>query len=128
MTQGPSIVTPQALLEFHRILLKEMAGKYGGDRTLNEIRVLNQIVRCGIEGRTCSVTALHTKTGIPIPTVSRAVANLQKGGWVTEARDPDDGRKRIISLNPQTSERTLQDLEGNVACLNSATQKDGGCC
>jgi DNA-binding MarR family transcriptional regulator len=65
------------------------------------LRVINQVVSCCLAGRTCSVTALHKVTGIPVPTVSRAVANLQNDGWLSDQQDPADGRKRIISLGPR---------------------------
>jgi DNA-binding MarR family transcriptional regulator len=73
-----------------------------------------QIIHCQLDGRTCSVTGLHKATGIPIPTVSRAVGNLQSEGWLSERRDPDDGRKRIISFGPRSTESTPDDLERSV--------------
>lgn len=86
MRNKPHNVTAQAVIEFTRNLYNTLAGKYGGDCTLNDLRVMNQIIRCHLEGRTCSVTALHNVTGIPIPIVSRAVANLRSGGWLSERR------------------------------------------
>ncbi len=110
MAKSAPEVTPQAVVEFSRKLLRELAEKYGGDCTLNELRVINQVVHCCIEGNNCSVTALHKATGIPIPTVSRAVANLQLDGWLSDRQDPDDGRKRIVSLGPRSLERTLDEV------------------
>jgi len=107
-------VTPQAVVEFARNGLKILAEKYGGDCTLNEARVMVQIIRCHLDGRTCSVTALHKATGIPIPTVSRAVANLQREGWLSERQDPNDGRKRVISFGPRSNEKTPDDIERSV--------------
>ncbi len=92
----------QAVLEFGRNLLTELSGKFGGACTLNEVRVMCQINSCSLDGRTCTVTALHKETGIPIPTVSRSVANLQSNGWLSSRPDPDDGRKRVISLGPRS--------------------------
>ena len=114
MGESPHEVTPQAVVEFSRRLLRMFAAKYGGDRTLNEIRVINQVLRCHLERRTCSVTALHNTTGIPIPTVSRAVSNLQSDGWLTDRPDPTDGRKRIISLGPRSIELTGDDIAAAV--------------
>jgi DNA-binding MarR family transcriptional regulator len=107
----------QAVVEFARNGLKILSGKYGGDCTLNEARVMVQIIHCHLEGRTCSVTGLHKATGIPIPTVSRSVASLQREGWLSERRDPDDGRKRIISFGPRSNESTPDDLEQSVQWL-----------
>jgi DNA-binding MarR family transcriptional regulator len=104
----------QAVVEFARNGLKILSEKYGGDCTLNEARVMIQIIHCHLEGRTCSVTGLHKATGIPIPTVSRAVANLQREGWLSECQDPTDGRKRIISFGPRSNETTPDDIERSV--------------
>ena len=112
-------VTAQAVIEFSRNGLRILAEKYGGDCTLNEARVMIQIIRCQLEGRTCSVTALHKATGIPIPTVSRAVANLQRDGWLSEQRDPADGRKRLISFGPRSLENTPDDIEWSIEWINS---------
>jgi len=80
-------VTAQAVVEFTRNLFKTLAESYRGDCTLNGLRVMNQIIRCHLDGRTCSVTALHKVTGIPIPTVSRSVANFQRDGWLSDRPD-----------------------------------------
>ncbi len=112
-------VTPQAVVEFARNGLKILAEKYGGDCTLNEARVMIQIIRCDLEGRTCSVTALHKATGIPIPTVSRAVANLQSEGWLSEQRDPTDGRRRLITFGRRSLEKTPDDIERSIQWINN---------
>ena len=114
MSNKPHDVTAQVVIEFTRKLYSALAEKYGGDRTLNELRVMNQIICCSLKGRTCSVTALHKVTGIPIPTVSRSVANLQSHGWLSSRQDPNDGRKRIISLGPRSLDRIDEDIAADV--------------
>ena len=111
-------VTPQVVVEFSRNLLRQLAEKYGGDCTLNELRVMNQILRCSLQGKSCSVTALHKVTGIPMPTVSRSVAHLQNDGWLSEQPDPDDGRKRLISLGPRSLELTWNDINERIQWIN----------
>ncbi len=64
MTNKPHDVTAQAVVQFTRILFGVLSEKNGGDTTLNELRVMNQIILCHIKGRCCSVTALHKVTGI----------------------------------------------------------------
>ena len=118
MNKNVHDMTAAAVIEFSRNLLKKLAQKYGGECTLNELRVMNQILRCHLVGRTCCVTALHKVTGIPMPTVSRSVAHLQSEGWLSERRDPDDGRKRIISLGPRSLEQTWDDINGRVQWIN----------
>lgn len=111
-------VTPQVVVEFSRNLLRQLAEKYGGDCTLNELRVMNQILRCSLQGQSCSVTALHKVSGIPMPTVSRSVAHLQNDGWLSERPDPDDGRKRIISLGPRSLALTWNDINERIQWIN----------
>ena len=125
MSNNPPVVTAQALVEFHRNLLKELSGKYGGNFTINELRIMNQIIRCNLKGRTCHVTGLHKETGIPIPTVSRTVAKLQQCRWLSERRDPDDGRKRVIFLGPRSLEETRNEIDDKVQwfdeCVNRSS-------
>ena len=118
MSNKPHDVTAPAVVEFARNLFRTLAEKYGGDCTLNEVRVMNQIIRCHLERRYCSVTALHKVTGIPIPTVSRAVVNLQRDGWLSERQDPTDGRKRIISLGPRSLKETCDDIDESIRWIN----------
>ena len=113
----------QAVVEFARNGLKILSEKYGGDCTLNEARVMVQIIHCHLDGRTCSVTGLHKATGIPIPTVSRAVANLQREGWLSERQDPSDGRKRIISFGPRSEATTPDDIEQSVQWVKEFRKK-----
>ena len=118
MFNKPHVVTAQAVVEFARNLFNSLAQKYGGDCTLNEVRVMNQIIRCHLEGRTCSVTALHKVTDIPIPTVSRSVAHLRSNGWLSAQPDPDDSRRHIISLGPRSLQNTCDDIDGAIRWIN----------
>ena len=111
-------VTPQAVVEFARNLYILLAKKFGGATTLNELRVMNQIILCHFKGRNCSVTALHKVTGISMPTVSRAVTNLRINGWLSEHRDSDDGRKQIISLDPRAMEQVTVDTNEMIQWIN----------
>mgnify|MGYP001816699517 CR=1 FL=1 len=114
MSKTQDELLAKAVVEFAQNGLRIISDKYGGDCTINEVRVMVQMIHCHLRGRTCSVTGLHKATGIPIPTVSRAVANLQREGWLSDCRDPDDGRKRIISFGPRSLESTPDDLQESV--------------
>lgn len=114
MSNNPHEITGQAVIEFSRMLFRSVAEKYGGDTTLNELRVMNQIIVSHLKGQDCYVTDLHKATDIPIPTVSRSVANLQSHGWLSSRQDPNDGRKRIISLGPRSLDRIDEDIAGDV--------------
>ncbi len=116
-------VTVQAVVQFTRILFGVLSEKNGGDTTLNELRVMNQIILCHVKGRCCSVTALHKVTGIPIPTVSRVVAHLQYSGYLSDRRNPDDGRKRIISLAPESLGQTINEIDNLVQWINDFRER-----
>lgn len=119
MVNEPYDVTAPAVVEFMQILFRTLAERYGGAATLNELRVMNQVILFRLNGRSCSVTALHKATGIPKPTVSRIVANLQSDGCLSDRRDPDDGRKRIISLGPSFSKLARDDIDGAIRWINN---------
>ncbi len=118
----PYDVTAPAVVEFMRNLFRTQAERYGSAATLNELRVMNQVILCRLNGRSCSVTALHKVTGIPKPTVSRVVANLQDDGYLSDRRDPDDGRKRIISVGPSFLELVHDDIDGAIRWINDSRE------
>ena len=118
MFNKPHDLTAPAAVGFARNLLTHLAEKYGGETTLNEVRIIIQVIHCHLKGRSCSVTALHKVTGIPIPTVSRAVANLQRDDLLSERQDPTDGRKRVITLSPRSLQRTSNDFDRGIGWIN----------
>ena len=118
MSNTPHEVTAPVVVEFAKILFRMMGEKYGGACTLNELRVMNQVVLCHIKGRTCSVTAFHKATGIPKSTVSRTVCNLQREGWLSDRRDITDGRKRIISPGQRSLDQTPEDINKSIQWIN----------
>jgi DNA-binding MarR family transcriptional regulator len=122
MNENVRDVTAQVIIEFTRKLYRALAEKFGGDCTLNEVRVMNQIMLCSLNGEFCNVTGLHKETGIPMPTVSRSVANLQRKGWLTTQQDPDDGRRRIVTLGPRSVELATRDIEETAKWFNDVLE------
>ena len=118
MSNNPHEVTAYVVVEFAKNLFRMLGEKHGGATTLNELRVMNQVILCHINGRSCSVTALHKETGIPISTVSRTVCNLQREGWVSDRRDRTDGRKRIISPGHRSLDQTPEDISKSIQWIN----------
>ncbi len=118
MIDKPHDVTAPAVAEFTRTLFRTLSDRFGGEITLNELRVITQVVRCQLAGRTCSVTALQRVTGIPIPTVSRCVANLRGNSWLSEQPDPSDGRKRTIFIGPRSMKRAHDDINVGIQWIN----------
>ncbi len=118
MSNQPHDVTAPAVVEFTRHLFRTLAARHGRNATLNELRIMNQVTLCRLKGRTCCATALHKVTGITAPTVTRTVAKLQGDGWLTDRRDPADGRKRIISLGPRALKLTPNDINRSIRWIN----------
>ena len=118
MSNNPHEVTAHVVVEYAKNLFRMLTEKYGGASTLNELRVINQVILCHSKGRSCSVTALYKATGIPKSTVSRIVTNLQRDGWVSDRPDRTDRRKRIISLGPSSLDRTTEDINKAVQWIN----------
>ncbi len=106
------------VVELIRMALNNLAEVRAGETTVNELRVVNQLIICHLYGRYCTVTSLHKRTNIPMPTVSRIVAQLQSKGWVCDVQDPDDGRRRIIKLKPGALETMTIDFDGLADWLN----------
>ena len=80
MVKKANEMSAQTIAKFNRFVFTRLAKKYGGERTLNEVRVMNQIICCHLEGRTCSVTALHKVSGIcPITTRLKSTSSLSTG-------------------------------------------------
>ena len=114
--------TREDVVEFIRKALKNLAEVRAGETTVNELRVVNQLIICHLHGGNCTVTSLHQRTEIPMPTVSRIVAQLQGRGWLYDEQDPDDGRRRIIRLKPGALHTMTIDFEGLAEWLNEKAE------
>lgn len=98
------------IIEMTHELFEMLSDKFGGDKTLNEIRVMNQVIGCDHARQACEVSFLAETTGIAISTVRRVVGNLFDQGFLHERINPDDRRRTIITLGPR-SERITDDIE-----------------
>lgn len=98
--------------------LSMIASKYGGDATVNEIRVMNCIIRAHFCGRNIGVTCVAESLDIPKSTVSRAVLKLRSRGWLRESLADDDGRRRHLRL----TEKMLHRHEVDIATLKARWQ------
>ncbi len=93
------------------LLLERMANKFGGDCTLNELRVMNAVSVHSFSDGACSPTMLSRDTGIPKSTVSRSLASLVSKGWLIEQKDTKDRRRRIIELSDTAKQQRTEDLQ-----------------
>ncbi len=101
------------------LLLARMARQYGGDCTLNELRVMNAVSVRGLNRALCSPSLIARDTGIPKSTISRSLASLVSKGWLIEHKDPDDRRRRIIEL----SDEALQERAEEPTAINDFLEK-----
>ncbi len=102
-------ITEATITKFGWHFFKKMSTKYGGDTTINELRVINQVYACHSEERTTGVMELSRKLDIPKSTVSRAVFSLLVRGWLAEEPHEEDGRRREVTLGPVALERREAD-------------------
>ncbi|MCU7871755.1 MAG: MarR family winged helix-turn-helix transcriptional regulator [Candidatus Thiodiazotropha sp. (ex Lucinoma borealis)] len=105
-------ITPLDSVEYGAELTRLFSEKYGGQTTVNQLRVIHSVLTClfrnGPDHR-CTTKWIHDDTGIPLSTISRAVAGLVENGWLAEVPHPEDGRSRIVGLGPK-SDRTPADI------------------
>lgn len=94
-----------------RLLLARVSSRFGGDCTLNELRVMNAVSVHSFEDGACSPTWLARETGIPKSTVSRSLASLVSKGWLIESKDTQDRRRRIIELSDKAKTQRAEDLQ-----------------
>ena len=104
-------ITEKTISRFTRLLLERMAGKYGGDTTLNELRVMNAVYFHSFSDELCTPTLLANTTDIPKSTVSRSLASLIDKGWLRDEVDVEDRRRRIIKLSDKALERRGSDFQ-----------------
>ncbi len=77
------------------------------------------------------ITEIAQRTGLAQSLVSRTVDRLQTHGVLTAARDPADGRRTLVSVNPQTrhldfaarAERPIADAIRQVAGVSGEQQR-----
>ncbi len=86
--------------DFLQRYLGLMAQYIPGDTTLNQIRILQHIAFCSATGKSppCN-TEICKALEMPAPTVTRAISSFIGAGIISEEKDPQDGRKRFITIN-----------------------------
>lgn len=95
-------ITRRTIARFIEALFAKQSDKYGGDTTLNELRVIACCYRVYTDtGAGTSVTELAQALAMPTSTVHRSVTSLIEAGWLRDSVHPDDRRRRIIRLSEQ---------------------------
>ncbi len=79
------------------VLFDDIIHRYGGETTLNEILVMNQITICYLQDSSpCTFSCLVSKTPLKRSTISRVVSRLVQRGYIREEIDARDRRRRVI--------------------------------
>ena len=101
----------KSMAAYSAAYLDMIAGKFGGDSTLNEVRVMNCIFQAHLAGRNVGVSCVSRALGIPKSTVSRAVSNFRAGEWIQEVPSLWDSRRRFLRLTPKALDRCAVEKE-----------------
>lgn len=87
------------VMEFTADILGLLSRHFGGDTTLNHLRVGNYIgIQTLFYGRPTNNKEIANATGISPSTVSRTVTEFIARGYVREQRHDDDGRINLVSI------------------------------
>ncbi len=74
---------------------------FKGATTINHLRIGHYIGQISLyENRPTNNAEIATALGIPRATVSRIVSDCVEKQWVVERADPDDGRKKLLYIEP----------------------------
>ena len=93
--------TTRYLHQFVGQLLTMLGADFGGDTTINHLRIGNFIgLKSQHMGEATSNAEIAEALGISRPTVSRIVADFLASGWICDEPHPSDGRKRLLTINP----------------------------
>jgi DNA-binding MarR family transcriptional regulator len=93
--------TAQEIQAFIGLFLGTLAKHFGGETTLNHLRIGSYIgLKSIYEGDATSNKEIAETLGISRPTVSRIVHEFIAQKWVRERPHPEDGRKRLIEIVP----------------------------
>lgn len=117
-------LTHATIASFFDWFYLKQAQKYGGDTSLNELRVMARCYKAYSSAEQVSITMLSKSLDIPTSTVHRAVTSLIDKGWLVDRRHPDDGRRRIIELSKQGVSGGLWDAAIEFLEQSSASSED----
>lgn len=91
--------TAEQLQQLMADILRLLADNFDASTTINHLRVGNFIsLTTEYTDRSTTNKEISEALAIPRCTVTRIVADLITSGYVTEKRDPDDGRIRRIAV------------------------------
>lgn len=83
--------------------------------TMQQWRVLSTLARTGER----DATRLATQTGIQPPSLTRILQGMETRGVVTVRRDPDDGRRTLLSLS-DPGKTLVEELSPRIATVEES--------
>ncbi len=81
-----------------------------GTTTLNELRIIAEIVTKTALGEEISVTSLSKTLGMPLSTISTHVTDMISKGWIGEEINPEDRRKRFLTMSEPGRDDVLREF------------------
>lgn len=104
-------------------LFEKMSMKYGGETTINELRVMNCAYYYHFADKVCYQKTMVKQLGITKSTVSRSVFNLVKKGWLVEVLEEDDRRLHRLCLGEQALCRAESDWQESIDWWEDAMEE-----
>ena len=94
--------TTRYLHGFMLDILNLLAEHFGGQTTLNHLRIGNYIGLRSLHGnRPTNNKEIAEDLALSRATVSRIVSDFVEHGWVVEEPHPEDGRRRQLRITPE---------------------------
>jgi DNA-binding MarR family transcriptional regulator len=81
-----------------------------GTTTLNELRIIAEIVTKTALGEEIGVTSLSKSLGMPLSTISTHVTDMISKGWIGEEINPEDRRKRFLTMSVPGRDDVLREF------------------
>ena len=95
--------------------LEYLSDKYGGKITINEVRVIAHVYL----NEPTNLTQISKELKLPFSTASDAVARLLYDDWLSQKADPQDGRKRLITISDYARSRKANEWNKSLEVMLS---------
>ena len=115
-------ITERTITHFTSKFFALMDEKYGGEISINALRIMNRVYSETAAGRHTTHGELVEFTGIGKSTVSRTVASLIESGWLQDERDPSDRRRWAITIGPTARKRRSSDWQRCIDWINESSE------
>lgn len=101
---------PEVSLADKCVVIESFCQCLPGTTTLNELRIIAEIVTKTALGEEISVTSLSKTLGMPLSTISTHVTDMISKGWIGEEINPEDRRKRFLTMSGPGRDDVLREF------------------